>query len=290
MKILVTGGKGQLAYELIRLTKDKKFSHHEIYSPSKEELNISDFIRVAQVFENFRPDIVINTAAYTQVDRAQTEIDCAFATNFHGAKNLAIVCKEFNCALIHLSTDYIFDGSNKQSYIETDPVAPLNIYGESKWQGEEYISRYCNKYIILRVSAVFGSHGNNFVKTILKLAKERDNLSIVADQVTCPTPAADIARILLLLCDNPQWGIFNYCGAPATNWYQFAEHIIKEASQYDTFEIKKLNNILTCEYPTPAKRPLYSVLNCQKFKTTFGIEQPSWELGLKNVIRELYSA
>ena len=286
MRLLITGGSGQVAYDLARLAS----YHHTIFSPARDELCITDLNAVREAIRLFSPDIVINTAAYTAVDRAEEEREVALSVNFEGAKNLAIACEEMQCPLIHLSTDYVFNGETKTPYTESDEVNPINFYGESKWKGEEAIRQYCEKSIIVRVSAVFGVQGNNFVKTILRLAKTRDELRVVGDQYTCPTSADSIAEMILTLCINPRWGLFHYCGMSSVNWYDFAEVIIQQASVYETFSLKKLEKILTKEYVTPAKRPLYSVLACEKIQHTFGIQQPDWKKGLNNVIRLLYTA
>lgn len=285
MKILITGGAGQVAYDLKRLA-----SRQDVFAPTREELDIADYDAVYNVIKRIKPDVVINTAAYTQVDRAEQEIQNAFVANFYGPKHLAILCEEFKCRLLHLSTDYVFDGQLNRPYLETDSVSPINVYGESKLRGEEEIQGNCRRYLILRVSAVFGVHGNNFVKTMLRLAREKEMLRVVADQVTCPTPAADIAATLLALCDFQTAGIFHYCGTNPISWYEFAKQTIAKAKQYETLRVKEIQAITTSEYPTAAKRPAYSVLNCEKIKSIYGINQPNWELGLDHVISTLYTA
>jgi dTDP-4-dehydrorhamnose reductase len=287
MKLLITGGNGQVAYDLVRLARAQQI---DFIAPSRAELDIADLYSVMTALEQFKPDFVVNTAAYTQVDRAEQEILQSFAVNAEGAKNLAIACEKFHCPLLHLSTDYVFDGKQNYPYIETDHVAPINVYGNSKLLGEEEIHQYGKNFIILRVSAVFGVHGNNFVKTILRLARERETLRIVSDQITCPTPAADIAATLLEICKNPQWGLFHYCGEPVISWYEFAKNIIEQASRYEVLRVKEIEAITTADYPTPAKRPHYSVLNCEKFKKTFHLQQPDWRIGLTNVITTLYAS
>jgi dTDP-4-dehydrorhamnose reductase len=286
MKILITGGDGQLAYDLKRAATRE----HILYSAfSRNELNIPDYRASKVAIEKFQPDFVINTAAYTQVDRAEADVDNALAVNFHGAKNLALICEGIKCPLIHLSTDYVFDGKSNRAYEEDDLISPVNQYGESKWRGEKAIRDHCEKYIVLRVSAVFGVHGNNFVKTILRLAREKEEVSVVSDQLTCPTPAASIADAILTVCESPEWGVFHYCGSPVVSWYDFAKAIIEKSSEYENLRIKNLKSISTEEYITPAKRPLYSVLHYGKCQKIFGIQQPDWKIGLSDVIEELYS-
>src|SRR3990167_4365122 len=226
MRIFITGGNGQVAYEIVHLAQQKK---HRILAPSRDVLDITDSKAVTRAVQEFHPDVVINAAAYTRVDQAEKEQAEAYAVNCEGAKNLAIVCAEIERPLLHLSTDYVFDGKKTHPYLETDPIAPVNLYGDSKWQGEEAIREQCEQHIILRTSAVFGSHGVNFVKTILRLASEREELRIVADQITCPTPASAIAETLLKLATFSRWGTYHYCGSPAVSWYDFEKKIIQLA-------------------------------------------------------------
>jgi dTDP-4-dehydrorhamnose reductase len=289
LRILVTGGNGQLAFDLkqIGAASDGFFT---MYAPGRDELDITNFQLVHDCLDRIKPDFVINTAAYTQVDRAEEDAEHAFAVNRDGAKNLAILCEKFKCPLIHISTDYVFDGMGQRPYKEIDPVAPVNLYGESKLRGEVAIQAHCEKYIILRVSAVFGFHGHNFVKTMLRLAREKEELRIVADQMTCPTSAASIAEVLLQICSNPQWGVFHYCGASVVSWYDFARSIFEIACEHETLRVKHVQAVTTNDYPTLAKRPLFSVLNCDKLKETFGIQQPQWKIGLNDVINSLYTA
>lgn len=296
MKIFITGGGGQVAYDLKRIVMPAKAdiqsssTQYQVYAPNHADVSISDFNSLKSAITTFNPDIVINTAAYTQVDRAEQEKELALATNFQGAKNLADICEQLQVPLIHLSTDYVFDGNANKPYSESDSVSPINFYGETKWRAEDYIQQQCEKHIILRVSAVFGLHGTNFAKTILRLAKERDELRVVADQTSCPTSAASIAEIVMTLCENPKWGLFHYCGSPAVTWYDFAKSIIETASTYEKLRITNLHAITTAEYPTPAKRPKYSVLNCEKIQTIYNIQQPNWKTGLHDVIKQLYSS
>lgn len=287
-KILVTGGNGQLAYDL-RHSISKQESAISLFAFNRSQLDVTQYDLVEKTIAKIQPDFVINTAAYTQVDRAEQESLQAFLINRDGAKNLAIACERFSCPLIHVSTDYVFDGQRNHPYSETDTVNPLSVYGESKFRGEEQIQKFCEAYMILRVSAVFGVHGNNFVKTILRLANEKDQLQVVSDQWTCPTPAAAIAEALLTMCQKPQWGVYHYCGDRAVNWYEFAKIIIERARNHKALSVNEVQAITSSEYSVPAKRPQYSVLNCEKIKNTFGIEQAHWEKGLNDVITTLYS-
>lgn len=281
MKLFVTGYHGQVASMLkLFISRD-----HDVLMPTHADCDITKFAAVKQMITAFKPDVVINTAAYTKVDQAETEPELAFAVNRDGAKHLAMVCETLGCLLIHLSTDYVFNGNQNEPYVETDPVDPLNVYGLSKWEGEEAIRHYCERHLIIRVSAIFGTHGTNFVKTILRLAQEPEPLRIVTDQITCPTSAASIAHTLLQLLSPSVFGTYHYAGTAPVSWFQFAERIIAEG------HLKKAClPIITHDYPTPAKRPLYSVLNCHKIEETFGIKRPDWEIGLKDVINALPTA
>jgi dTDP-4-dehydrorhamnose reductase len=291
LKILVTGAQGQVGKELAHIADDKGYS---VIAASRTELDITQEKNIGNYISKLQPDIVINAAAYTAVDRAEDEQDLAFAINRNGAKNLALACKKQNIPLLHISTDYVFDGSKLEAYNEDDTVSPLGVYGESKWQGEEAIRQNLNDYIILRVAWVFGAQGNNFVKTMLRLGKERDELNVVADQYGGPSPAKNIASTLISLAEQYQqnnsltWGTYHYCGSPKTSWYDFAKEIFDRG-----FEIGLLNKhvkvkpITTAEYPTIAKRPANSMLNCEKLATTFSIEMPDWKIALKQVLTEL---
>lgn len=289
MKLLLTGAHGQVGSEIVTLC------HHEnidLISASHQQCDIVDLNNVDHYLTTHHPDVVINAAAYTAVDRAETEQQLAFNVNTQGASNLAKVCNELSIPLIHISTDYVFDGNSQLPYVETDTPLPQGIYASSKWQGEQAIQEICEKHIIVRVSWVFGAHGHNFVKTILRLAQERDELKIVADQFGCPTYAGHIAEVLINISQqiNPQfkqWGIYHYCDQPATNWYNFAEAIVKSANELFPIRAKTIIPITTDEYPTPVKRPAYSVLNCEKMGKNFGIKQGEWDTGLKTTLFEL---
>jgi len=284
-KILMTGGNGQVAYDLIRVLQAKNI---EYIAPSREELDITEPTLINNLLNHFKPDAVVNTAAYTRVDLAEQESALANAVNRDGAKYLAIACFKAKIPLLHLSTDYVFDGTQTIPYVESSLPKPLNVYGMSKWQGELAIQMHCEHMMILRVSSVFGIHGNNFVKTILRLAKEREVLRIVTDQTICPTPAKEIAETILKMLFHPHWGIYHYCGAETTDWHTFAKLIVENArTLHLPLNVKHIEAITTAEYPLPAKRPHYSVLNCQRIADVFDIQQPDWKQGLTDVITKL---
>ena len=283
-KILITGGHGQLAYELIALALQHK---HQIMAPARDQLDITQLLGVQKTIDTFQPDVVINTAAYTKVDQAEQDTQQAYAVNDEGVKNLALVCANSHIPLLHISTDYVFAGNQTRPYRESDAVSPINIYGQSKWQGEEAVREHCSQHIILRVSSVFGRHGQNFVKNLLRLARERELLRIVADQTMCPTPAKALADTLLRIMTMPQWGTYHYCGTEAVTWYDFSKSIIDQAKQQMVLSLKQLDPITTAEYPTAAKRPAYSVLDGGLFEKTFALPCPDWRIGLADVIATL---
>lgn len=282
IKILITGGQGQLAYELVQLA-----NQHQVIALTHQQLDITNPSAVQQVFDTYQPTIVINTAAYTKVDLAEQNSEQAYAVNCTGAKNLAIACAKIPIPLFHLSTDYVFDGTKNSPYLETDSVSPINTYGMTKWQGEEAIRTHCSQHIILRVSSLFGHHGQNFVKTILRLAQEKETLRIVSDQTMCPTPAYAIAETLLKIINKPQWGTYHYCGLEPATWYDFANLIVQFAKKHIALKVKQIEPIATTDFPTAAKRPAYSVLDCTQFEKNFHIKRPHWQTGLKNVITAL---
>lgn len=291
MKILITGAQGQVGKELAQIANEKGF---DVVAASRADLDITQAQSVENYITQCQPDIVINAAAHTAVDKAESEQDLAFAINRDGAKNIANACKKQNIPLLHISTDYVFDGTKSEPYSEDDTVSPLGIYGESKWQGEEAIRKNLNDYLILRVAWVFGAQGNNFVKTMMRLGNDRDELNVVADQFGGPSPAKNIAHTLINLAEQYQtdntlaWGTYHYCGNLKTTWYDFAKEIFKQAFELGLLNKKvKVNPITTEEYPTAAERPGNSMLDCSKLKTTFGIEMPEWKEALKQVLMEL---
>ncbi|RDI44794.1 dTDP-4-dehydrorhamnose reductase [Aquicella lusitana] len=285
LKLLVTGGEGQVAQALCRHAVAGKFQIHAL---SHSEMDISQPSSIERVLTAQMPDCVINTAAYTAVDRAEAERGKADQANVLGAKHIAHACSKHRIPLIHLSTDYLFDGTKTAPYAEEDDVNPINHYGKSKWLGEEAVREACDSHIILRVSGVFSEHKTNFLKSILRLAQEKGQLNIVADQLTCPTYAGDIALAIFSIIEKfSQWGTFHYCSAPAVSWHAFASAIIETASRHMSLSVKKINAISTAEYPVAAKRPAYSVLDCSKIKKLYHIEQPSWQSGIERALNGL---
>ena len=283
MVVLVTGASGQLGQAIQFIAKN----HSEIKFVfcSSSDLDISNKENCQTVFQKTKPDFCINAAAYTAVDKAESERDKAELINVLGSKNIAEVCNNFDVKLIHISTDFVFDGSNDKPYTETQITNPKGVYGQTKLDGEKAIQQVFSKYYIIRTSWVYSQFGNNFMKTMLRLASERTALSVVNDQIGTPTNAVDLAEALvqIILSANQQptndnYGIYNFSNEGECSWYDFAKKI---------FEINNvsidLSAIPTEQFPTPAQRPKYSVLDKSKIKTTFGIAIKTWEESLKSI-------
>ncbi len=290
MKILVTGSKGQLGHELLIQGNN---SGYEILPADLPELDITDKTQVKHRLERFQPSFVVNAAAYTNVDKAETEQNFAFAVNRDGPANLAEACAKLEIPLIHISTDFIFDGKKSSPYIESDPVSPLSVYGKSKQEGENEVRSRLKKHIILRTAWLYGVHGQNFVKTMLRLGREKEVISVVSDQFGSPTSAADLAEAVLQIIsrikysDNINWGTYHYCGHGITTWHVFAKEIINLAKHYIPIKTITVKPISTAEYPTRATRPCFSALDCNLIKKNFGINIKPWQDSLKTVIRQV---
>ncbi len=289
MKAIISGANGQVGWELTRKSRIGKI---EIAGFSHQILDITDIHSIQKVVDKYRPDIFINAAAYTSVDQAESEPDMAFAVNRTGPANIARVCKKLKIPLIHISTDYVFDGSAPIPYTEEHPVSPIGVYGKSKWEGEKIIRATLFSHIIIRVSWVFGGHGNNFVKTMLRLGKTGNPIKIVDDQQGCPTPARDIAAVIWKIVeliinskDQSLWGTYHYCGSGETTWYGFAKEIFTLAEPLLNYQSPDIIPVATSEYPTLAKRPANSVLSCKKIKNKMGIIIQPWTTELYNVLK-----
>ena len=286
-RILITGGSGQVGHCL----KAQLEGCAELSVPDSSALNIVDRRSVRQAVETFRPDYIINAAAYTAVDKAESDAERAFAVNRDGARHLAEAAEASGAAMLHISTDYVFDGAGGAPYDEAAQTAPQNIYGASKLAGEQAVLAACRCAVVMRTSWVFGAHGQNFVKTMLRLGRERDSLGIVADQYGAPTAAADIAAALITIIrrHTPEQlaeraGIYHYCGSPYASWFEFAEIIFAEAAAQGVLaKIPAVKPIATADYPTPAKRPADSRLDCGKIRAVFGIAPCDWHSALSDL-------
>ena len=283
MNVLVTGSNGQLASCIKDLAC--QYENLNFIYTDYQELDICDLKQVNAFFKSDpKIDYCINCAAYTAVDKAESDADKAFEINATGAKNLAIACHEFDAVLIQISTDFVFDGEKREPYVETDIPNPISVYGASKLQGEVEVKQQLEQYFIFRTSWLYSEHGSNFMKTMLRLAETRDEISVVSDQTGTPTYAGDLAKMILNIVSskNTNFGLYHYSNEGMVSWYDFAKAIFEVSA----IEIK-LNPIKTVDYPTPAKRPAYSVLSLEKTKKIFNITPPKWELGLKKAIENV---
>ncbi|MEX2350055.1 MAG: dTDP-4-dehydrorhamnose reductase [Flavobacteriaceae bacterium] len=277
-KILVTGGEGQLAQALKHVRGDNDIC----IFVDKNELDITSAEALEEFFKEHRPDVVINTAAYTQVDASESYPETAFSVNDVAVKNLAGICESYNCKLIHISTDYVFDGTAHQPYRETDPTNPVTVYGKSKRAGEEAIQNSKLKsYAIVRTSWLYSPYGHNFYKTMLRLAHSKNELSIVNDQKGSPTNALHLAEALLLIAHTlkpENSGLYHYCNGGQTTWFGFAKAIFEKHNL--SIEVKPVTSE---EYATAAQRPAYSVLDSNKIKKTFSLNIPDWQTALNTL-------
>ncbi len=282
MKILLTGKDGQVGFALHK----KLASLEEVIATGRNDLNLENSDAIRAFIEKIKPDIIINAAAYTDVDKAESEIELAYKVNTDAPRVLAEKASQFNIPIIHFSSDYVFDGLKNESYVETDQVNPQSIYGKTKWEGEEAVRQY-KKHIILRTSWVFSSRGQNFLKTILSLIQENSSLNIVSDQKGTPTSADSIAdvtyKIVKTILNKPSFknfGTYHLALEGETNWYQYACFIVDEAMRLGLKAImtsQDIKSISSDTYPILAKRPINTRLNTIKIKKTFMLELPRWE-------------
>ncbi|MGH7054148.1 MAG: dTDP-4-dehydrorhamnose reductase [Stellaceae bacterium] len=288
MKVIVFGAGGQVGYEVCRSAWPSGFA---VVPLDRAAADIADGVAVAAALARERPDLAVNLAAYTAVDRAEREPDLAWKTNCAGAALLAACCGDAGVPLVHLSTDYVFDGAKPTPYREDDPVAPLGVYGASKEAGERAVRAALAHHVILRTSWVYGVRGANFVKTILRLAAREPALRVVADQTGAPTAAADLAAALAVIAGHvaagtARWGTFHLTGAGAVSWHGFAEEIVALAAPH-LGRCPRIEPITTAQYPTAARRPANSRLDCRRIADAYGIRPRPWQDGLAAVVTEL---
>ncbi len=290
MRILVCGAGGQVGRELVERAASFGL---EVLAPARAQLDIARPEQVAAAMQQ-RPGLIINAAAYTHVDNAESHGDQAYAVNRDGARNLAEAAERAGIPLFHISTDYVFSGEADHPYLESDETGPTGVYGASKLAGEEAVRACLPAHLILRTSWVYGVHGHNFVKTMLRLARQRDALGVVSDQIGCPTEAGAIASVLLELARRHAagarlaWGVYHYSGVPACSWYDFAVEIFRQGEAAGLIARQpSVSPIATAQYPTPARRPAWSVLDCSRFESTFGITPHTWQDDLGEVIAVL---
>ena len=281
-KILVIGSSGQLGNELQDLAKEYPSFRFSFYDVA--EMDIVNKELVDEGIRTLKPDYLINCAAYTAVDKAETEKDLAFAINSDAVKNLALACKANGVKFMHISTDYVFDGTAQEPYSEDNPVNPTNVYGLSKLKGEQQASRNDKDVIIIRTAWVYSTYGNNFVKTMLRLMKTKPEISVVADQEGSPTYAHDLAAAILHIISSGKWvpGIYHFTNEGVISWFDFAGEI-KNLSGSSCI----IHPITTEQYPTPATRPKYSVLDKTKIQQTFDVKLKSWKESLRKCLAKM---
>lgn len=291
MKVLVTGGGGQLASMLVRVGND---AGQNVIAFSRADLDITQPNHVSRALDAEQFDVVINAAAYTQVDKAENERERAFEVNATGAGLVAKYCNDRGIPVIHISTDYVFDGLSEAPYKETDTTRPLSIYGASKLAGEQAVLTAAARAIIIRTSWVFGADGANFLNTVLRLARERPRLSIVADQISGPTPVDALAAALLraaqmsLATDFDAWGLYHFQGQPMTSWHDFAVEIVARAHSAGIIPaLIPIDTTTTAAFGAPAARPANSQLDCGKWLGVFKGELPDWRMGIDRALHSI---
>lgn len=292
MRILVTGGNGQLGKELMKCfergytelgTPEILKENNSVRAIDIDELDISDINEVTSLFEAEKYDVIVNCAAYTNVNNCETERELAFKANALGPRNLAIAAEKIGAKLIHVSTDYVFEGNGTVPYVEWEMCNPQSTYGRTKYLGEEYVKQFCKKYFIVRTAWLYGYYGGNFVKTMMRVTKQNGTCKVVNDQRGNPTNAADLAHHLLKLIPTEEYGIYHGTGNGECSWFEFTQKIVEFAGIQ-----AEVNPCTTEEYPTPAKRPAYSSLENMMFKTTVGDEFRNWEDALRYYIENYH--
>jgi dTDP-4-dehydrorhamnose reductase len=281
IKVLVTGANGQLGRCIKAVSSE--FPDCDMFFASREELDVEDHRGVRYFFRKNSFDYCINTAAYTNVEKAESESDAAYSLNAEAVKNLSLACNENNTVLIHISTDYVFDGKSSRPYIETDETNPINVYGASKLRGEQYIEEVCAKYFIVRTSWLYSQYGHNFLNTILKYAKERKDLTITTEQTGTPTNANDLAAVALNMVrsGSTAYGLYHFSNEGEATWYDFAKKILEFSSQIETTKLAS-----TDHYTTSAKRPKHSILSKAKISKAFKLCLLDWKDSLKMVVEK----
>jgi dTDP-4-dehydrorhamnose reductase len=289
MRLLVTGAGGQVGRELLAAAEARGV---EAVGTDADTLDITDAAAVGRAVSAGRPDAVVNAAAYTAVDRAEAEPDLAAAVNRDGARNVAEACARAGVPLVHVSTDYVFDGAKGAPYTPDDPVSPLGVYGRTKAEGEGAVREALAEHVVIRTAWVFSAHGHNFVRTMLRLARERESFGVVADQWGGPTSAAAVARACLGAAERTAaglgvWGLFHHTGAPLATWFDLATEAVGLARGLDPAYRGVVVPIPTTEYPTPAARPARVDLDTSGFERAYGLAAPDWRADLAPVVRAL---
>jgi len=278
MRVLVTGYHGQLGYDVVKLLKEQG---EEVLGATREHFDLTDEAKIKEVIKGFKPEVVVHCAAYTQVDKAEDNKELCYAVNVLGTRYIAEACREINAKMVYISTDYVFDGSSDKPYEVNDKVNPVNYYGETKLQGELEVSKILDNHFIIRISWVFGENGNNFVKTMLRLAETRIELSVVGDQNGSPTYTKDLAILIAEMIRTEKYGIYHASNEGACSWNEFAKAIF----EYRGLEVK-VNAIPTSDYPTRAKRPMSSIMSKDKLEQNGFKRLPDWKDALQRYLNQ----
>lgn len=288
MKVVVTGADGQLGRALARTSWPPGCTLHRL---SRHDLDIRDAPSVLNRLRQIEPGIIVNAAAYTDVDGAERDPETAAAVNCTAVHSLALASREIGSALIHISTDFVFDGTRRTPYAESDYINPLGVYARTKADGEERLRAALDRHIIIRTSWLFSAHGRNFLTTMLRLARTRTEISVVDDRHGCPTPAASLASAIAVVASRMRsggatpWGTYHLCGAPPTTWFGFAERIFAAAAPWLDHPVR-LKAISGSDFPTPAPRPQSTILDCRRLREQFLIDLPNWADALRDTVRE----
>ncbi|MDN4620704.1 dTDP-4-dehydrorhamnose reductase [Paenibacillus sp. PsM32] len=284
MKVLVTGASGQLGVDTVKVIQAKG---HEVFGCDRQTLDITNLEQCQQVITSFQPEVIIHCAAYTAVDAAETDIDGAYLVNAVGTRNIAVAAESVQAKVIYISTDYVFDGQGVQPYHEYDNTDPQSIYGKSKRAGEVLIQSLSSRYFIVRTSWVYGLHGNNFVKTMLKLGQEKPQLKVVHDQKGSPTYTVDLAEFLTELMVTEKYGVYHASNSDSCTWYEFTQEIFRQATDILDVDIQAvLEPCATSEFPRPAPRPANSVMEHLSIRTNGFTDIRSWQEGLNAFLYE----
>lgn len=287
MNILLTGSNGQLGFELRRSLAPLGTVH----AIGSADCDLADEIAVRALVRSFRPAVIVNPAAYTAVDAAERDLPRAEAVNARAPGVLAEEAERLGAKLVHFSTDYVFDGRKTTPYVETDTASPLNVYGQTKWAGEKAVQEACSRHLILRTSWLLGAHGNNFLRTVLRLAAERDELAVVADQQGAPTSAALLADVTAELLRKDLNGLYHATAGGQTSWHAYACHIVERARAAGRpVRVARgaIRAISSAEFPTPARRPVNSCLDTRSLRHASGLELPPWQVGVDKVLDQLF--
>lgn len=281
MKILVTGASGQLGTDIVKTLENYG---HEVFGTSSNVMDITKLETVQKVVDKYKPDIIVHSAAFTKVDQAEQDIEGAYAVNAYGTRNIAMAAHDHRAKMIYISTDYVFDGQSQFPYNEFDTTNPQSIYGKSKLAGEQFVKQWVPRHYILRTSWVFGEYGQNFVKTMISLARERDELNVVHDQIGSPTYTVDLSEFIVQLLDKELYGIYHASNTGSCTWYEFCKEILFQAG----LDHVKVNPVTTTEFLRPAPRPAYSIMDHMSIRLNDLNDLRHWKEALKAFLSDAY--